>query len=134
MQIKGKFSVVQAIELKLSDRGNEWGRFRVAYNERVKDTAGNWGDLMWPDAKNNFDTVSEFYEVIVFAGSDAFTLAKDTLTKGDFVEITGRRSLRGYVKDGVRHTAQSIVAESITMVTTKGTIEPALAEPAPMPF
>lgn len=118
MEIKGKFSVVADAETKVSKAGGEYATFRVAYNERVKGADGNWGPLKWEDAQNDYDTVAEFYDVVVFPTSDGFEAAK-SLGKGDFIDLEGRRNIRGYVKDGQRRTAQSIAAQKVGVVNSR---------------
>lgn len=127
MDIKGKFSVVSEPEIKTSKAGSEYATFRVAYNERTKDADGNWGSLKWENAVSDFDTVAEFYDVVAFPTTDGFDAVKG-LGKGDFVEVTGRRSIRGYVKDGSRRTAQSIAAQAVSVVNARQRelVEPAL--------
>lgn len=131
MEIKGKFSVVAAAETRFAKSGNQYVTFRVAYNERVKNPDGTWGNLKWEDAQNDYDTIAEYYDVSVFADATGFDAAS-TLGKGDFIELTGRRALRGWIRDGQRNTAQSITANTVTVINSKTQApEPALAGAPP---
>jgi len=117
-----KVNCVKDAELKIGKSGNAYVKFSVAYNERVKDDAGNWGPLMWEDAKNEYDSVGEYHDVTVFAREDNPGIVDQAaeLKKGDFIEITGKRSLRGYLrKDGSRGTASDIVVDAIKVINTR---------------
>lgn len=131
-----KVSATKDAEVRLSKAGNEYVTLTVAYNERVKGADGTWGPLMWEDAKNNYDSVAEFLDARVFAGDDTTVIeTAKGLKKGDFIEITGRRSLRGFIrKDGTRGTAADVIIDTITVVNRKDGGEKQVVESNTTPF
>ncbi|WP_029136008.1 single-stranded DNA-binding protein [Nakamurella lactea] len=93
----------------VADSGRSWARLRVASNERVRDTDGQWTDA--PPV---------YTEVVIF-GSRAET-AVNSMQIGDPVIVKGRPEVETFARrDGSMGAALKVFASSVTPRPTPGT-------------
>jgi single-strand DNA-binding protein len=95
-------------ELRTTSGGTAICNLRLAVNERTKDAGGQWRDQ------------ASFFDVTAF-GSLAEHCAK-YLAKGRQVAIDGRLRWRSWeAKDGSKHEAVEVVAESVQVIGSRET-------------
>ena len=93
--------IVRDIEIRFSEKGTAVGKTAVAWNERVRDAAGNWGD-----------GPGNFLNVVAF-GQMAEMMA-ETLGKGDLVIASGALKQNDYTtKDGDKRTSYEFMLDDI---------------------
>ncbi len=109
--VSGEFGVVADPEIRFSNAGKAWLKIRGKAADRTKDSNGNWGDG---------DPI--FIDIIV--GNGAENLA-ESIVKGDSIVVMGKLKMREYEKNGERHVAYSISADSIGPSTRWGSAKTA---------
>lgn len=87
-------------ELSFSEGGVAHAKLRVAVNQRIQGADG-----IWHDGEPVFHNVSAFRALAENSAS--------SLKKGDPVTVAGELEFRSYEKDGGRHEARRIVADTI---------------------
>lgn len=87
-------------ELSFGESGVAHAKLRVAVNQRVQGADG-----AWHDGEPVFHNVSAFRALAENSAS--------SLRKGDPVTVAGELEFRSYEKDGERHEARRIVADTI---------------------
>ena len=114
--ITGEFGVVADPEIRFTQAGKAWLKIRGKAADRVKDSSGNWtdGDVM-------------FIDIIVGYGAENLA---DSIVKGDSVIVIGKLKMREYEKNGERHVAYSIYADSVGPSTRWGSAKTAKANEA----
>ena len=99
--VSGEFGVVTDPEVRFSDSGKAWAKFRGVTKERVRDSAGNWTDGK-----------ATFLDVLCF-GKEAENLTESVL-KGDSVIVIGRLQQNEWTDDeGTKRVTYQVVADLI---------------------
>jgi single-strand DNA-binding protein len=97
----GEGTLVADPELAFGPSGTPWIRFRLATNERTRDSTGGWTD-----------GPPTFINVVMF-GKPAENLA-ESVVMGDSLIVTGTLEQQEYVtKEGEQRTTYRIKAESV---------------------
>jgi single-strand DNA-binding protein len=104
--ISGEFGVVADPEIRFSQAGKAWLKIRGKAADRVKDTSGNWSD---GDAM--------FIDIVVGYGAENLA---ESVVKGDTIIVIGKLKMREYDKNGEKHVAYSIYADSVGPSTRWG--------------
>lgn len=101
--ITGEFGLVTDPELKFSNAGKAWVKFRGVTKERVRSAEGTWTDGR-----------TTFIDVVAF-GKEAENLV-ESASKGDTVMVSGKLEQREWTDDdGAKRTSYRIVADEIGM-------------------
>jgi len=99
--ISGEFGVVSDPEIRFSDSGKAWAKFRGVTKERVRDAQGNWTDGK-----------ATFLDILCF-GKEAENLTESVL-KGDSVIVIGRMQQNEWTDDeGSKRVTYQVVADMI---------------------
>lgn len=99
--VAGEFGLVNDPEIKFSDNGKAWAKFRGVTKERVRDSSGNWTDGK-----------ATFIDVLCF-GKEAENLAESVL-KGDSVIVVGKLQQREYTdSEGNNKIVYQVMADLI---------------------
>jgi len=99
--ISGEFGVVSDPEIRFSDSGKAWAKFRGVTKERVRDAQGNWTDGK-----------ATFLDILCF-GKEAENLTESVL-KGDSVIVIGRMQQNEWTDDeGSKRVNYQVVADMI---------------------
>jgi len=97
----GEFGLVTDPEIKFSDSGKAWAKFRGVNKERIRDSSGNWTDGK-----------ATFIDVVCF-GKEAENLTESVL-KGDSVIVIGKMQQREWTDDeGAKRVAYQVMADLI---------------------
>lgn len=114
--VSGEFSIVADPEIRFTQAGKAWLKIRGKAADRVKDASGNWGDG---------DVM--FIDIIVGYGAENLA---ESVVKGDSIIVMGKLKMREYEKNGDRHVAFSIYADSVGPSTRWGAAKTAKASDA----
>ena len=95
-------------ELKEFTNGN-MAKFSIATSEKWKDSDGN--------AKEK----TEWHNIVVWGKTAEF--AGEWLKKGQLVSIEGKLQTRSWEQDGVKKYMTEIVADTITLLPSKGDVQ-----------
>lgn len=99
--VTGEFGVVTDPEIRFSENGKAWAKFRGVTKERIRDSAGNWTDGK-----------ATFLDILCF-GKEAENLTESVL-KGDSVIVIGRLQQNEWVDDeGSKRVTYQVVADLI---------------------
>jgi single-strand DNA-binding protein len=99
--VAGEFGLVTDPEIKFTDNGKAWAKFRGVTKERIRDSSGNWTDGK-----------ATFIDVLCF-GKEAENLAESVL-KGDSVVVVGKLQQREYAdSEGNNKVIYQIMADLI---------------------
>jgi single-strand DNA-binding protein len=109
--VSGEFGVVADPEIRFSNAGKAWLKIRGKAADRIKDTTGNWSD-------------GEPIFIDIIVGNGAENLA-ESIVKGDSIIVMGKLKMREYEKNGERHVAYSISADSVGPSTRWGSAKTA---------
>jgi len=99
--VAGEFGLVTDPEIKFTDNGKAWAKFRGVTKERIRDSSGNWTDGK-----------ATFIDVLCF-GKEAENLAESVL-KGDSVVVVGKLQQREYAdSEGNNKVIYQVMADLI---------------------
>jgi single-strand DNA-binding protein len=99
--VAGEFGLVTDPEIKFTDNGKAWAKFRGVTKERIRDSSGNWTDGK-----------ATFIDVLCF-GKEAENLAESVL-KGDSVVVIGKLQQREYAdSEGNNKVIYQVMADLI---------------------
>ena len=99
--VAGEFGLVNDPEIKFSENGKAWAKFRGVTKERIRDSSGNWTDGK-----------ATFIDVLCF-GKEAENLAESVL-KGDSVVVVGKLQQREYAdSEGNNKVIYQVMADLI---------------------